>query len=245
MSECLAEAGPWLVALEPDHRFAQNMWIDSPAAWHLWASDAFVLCRSSRPLAELRKHLRRFTRLRRDTGDAWYYFRFWQADIMAALALRGPFELVGQLYAADCMATVLLPIEDRILELTRKDSVEIKETAPKLDQATWKAMGDAVERRFFHRLGQECVSQGAVDDSFAQAILRHLRDWGFSGHETIRSLALWWTTADGASLVSQPWVQNELAASRGMPDAVRADRLFNLAEDMADAANGTGDHATG
>ena len=240
----LGSAAPWLVALVPEAAFSRNLFTDSDAPWHLWKTEGIVLFHAALPFDGMMRHLRRFTRLRNDS-DAWYYFRFWQADIMGALAMRGPFELVHQIFGAKGIARVFLPVEGHILQLRPVPDVSPQHVVPRLDAATWQAFGRAVDFRFRYGLARDCVAQGDVSEDHAEAVLTHLKDWGFTGRNTTRALALWWTTAEGAHLLHQPWAQQELAASRGMPDTVRADRLRNLAEDMQDASEVGRAHAAG
>ena len=240
-AEELATVAPWLVMLDPDSRFTRNLWTDSKAPWHLWGTECCILLQSPMHLSDLRRHLRHFTRLEH-ADKGWHYLRYWQGDIMGALAMLGPFDLMGQLFAADGIHATLLPTEGSILALRPKAGATPHRAVPRLDTPTWDAMGRAVEYRFHHRLVQACVAQDAVPESYVRAVVDHLRDWGFTGRDALRTLALWWTSGAGAHLPAQPWIQDELKASHGMPDAIRADRLRNLAEDME--AKGM-DHAAG
>ncbi|MEM8849590.1 MAG: DUF4123 domain-containing protein [Pseudomonadota bacterium] len=235
----LADAAPWLVALDPDNRVARDLFTESPAPWHLWRSDALIVLQSSLSFDAMRRHLRRFTRLRRDTG-AWYYFRFWQPDLIGALAMRGPFTLPAMIFGADGVGAALLPTDGALLTLRPKPGIALSQTAPQLDTATWTALGDFVAARFFHRLRLDCAAQTHAPADHIDAVLDHLTAWDFQNRTTIRDLALWWCTRQGSQMLRETWAQDELAASRGMPDPIRADRLRNLADDRAEV-----DHAAG
>lgn len=75
--EDYGDTAPWLVELEEDHRLTRDLVTQSDAQWHLWGRDAGIFMRGAFTLADLRSHLRKFTKVRDDTG-AWFFFRFWE-----------------------------------------------------------------------------------------------------------------------------------------------------------------------
>ena len=78
----LQSVAPWLVRLQPGNRFARALFTRSPAPWHLWDAQPGIFLRSHADMAQLRAHLRHFTRLQDEKG-AWYYFRFWEPAVAA------------------------------------------------------------------------------------------------------------------------------------------------------------------
>lgn len=76
------DAGPWLVALDPSWPFSKHLLTRTDARWHLWGRTRPVLIRTALPFDALRQHLRRFVRMRLDSG-AMPFFRFWDAMILS------------------------------------------------------------------------------------------------------------------------------------------------------------------
>jgi len=84
----LKDHAPWLVRLDHDNAFTRSLFVKSDAGWFLWDSVPGVYLRSHVSLREMRQHLRKFTKVRDETGK-WYYFRFWEADCLKAVLLEG------------------------------------------------------------------------------------------------------------------------------------------------------------
>lgn len=78
----LQSVAPWLVRLQPGNRFTRALFTRSPAPWHLWDARPGIFLRSHADIAQLRAHLRHFTRLQDEKGT-WYYFRFWEPAVAA------------------------------------------------------------------------------------------------------------------------------------------------------------------
>ncbi|WP_168223050.1 DUF4123 domain-containing protein [Oceanicola sp. D3] len=75
-AEEAAETAPYLADLtvapdEPPSRFTTGF-----LKAH-WGRDTGLLIRSRGSFAEVRRHLRRFTKLRREADGRWFFFRFW------------------------------------------------------------------------------------------------------------------------------------------------------------------------
>ena len=81
--EDLRDVAHWLVRLEEDHRFTRGLFTRGEAPWEMWDAEPGVLLRGTVSLDDLRKHLRRFTKVR-DRAGRWTYFRFWEGDALAA-----------------------------------------------------------------------------------------------------------------------------------------------------------------
>jgi len=232
----LAEVAPYLVRLKAEENMTQQLLTDGDAPWHTWSDPIGLFLQSNLDFPDLRAHLRKFTRLPKwDTG-AWVLFRFWQADILAGLALRGPHDLTSALLHPSAVSRALLPCGDRFVIVEPDPDAPPRIDTPKLSQLTHEAMGKLVQVRFFHDLQYECIAQGEAPEAHVSRVLAELQSLGFSGRQSIRDLAHWWCTRDGAYAMKTDWAQTELHSTIGFPDLVRRDRLFNLVEDkIADA----------
>lgn len=81
----MAEAGPWLAALD-QHAAATRRFLDDPGTpWSIWGRDAAIFVRSRSDLAGLRHHSRKFVRIR-DPEDRWMFLRFWDPHVLLDLA---------------------------------------------------------------------------------------------------------------------------------------------------------------
>lgn len=80
--EEVQEYAPYLVELDPENSFCARLFM-SPDKMGLWESEPGIFLRSHVDFQTLRTHLRKFTRVR-DQSGAWYYFRFWDPAIMRA-----------------------------------------------------------------------------------------------------------------------------------------------------------------
>ncbi|OCX65726.1 hypothetical protein BFP70_08685 [Thioclava sp. SK-1] len=238
-AEVLGEIAPYLVRLKPGDDLTRDLLTDGQAPWHNWGEAIGVFLHSKSNLQDLRAHLRKFTRLPKwDTG-AWVLFRFWQADILAALALKGPYDLTSALLHPSAISRVMLPCGDRFVIVEPDPNAPPRVDRPILSQSTHKAMGRFVQARFFHDLHYDCLAQGEAPESHVSFVLIELQRLGFAGRQTLYDLAHWWCTRDGASVMKTVWAQSELEDTRGFPDLVRRDRLFNLVEEkIADAKQG-------
>lgn len=89
----LKNVAPWLVRLEEGNTFTRNMFTLSKAPWHLWGSESGIYLRSRGTLDDVWKHFRKLTKVQ-DENQKWYYFRFWERQILANLG-SGFFDDLG------------------------------------------------------------------------------------------------------------------------------------------------------
>ena len=82
-SDDLGAVAPWLVQLDRDTPLVRQLFTAGEGPRALWGADAGVFLRSALPLADLRAHLRRFTKVRADAEAAPVFFRFWEPRVMA------------------------------------------------------------------------------------------------------------------------------------------------------------------
>lgn len=84
----LRDVAPWLVRLDERHRFTRGLFIRGKAPWEMWDREPGILLRSARSLHDLRRHLRKFTKVQDEEGK-WFYFRFWERHVQEALIHGG------------------------------------------------------------------------------------------------------------------------------------------------------------
>lgn len=75
--QTLGSVAPYLVKLEETDPFTRRLFTRSDMPDALWNATPGVFIRTTRSLAELRRNLRKFTRVQDEDGK-WYYFRFWE-----------------------------------------------------------------------------------------------------------------------------------------------------------------------
>lgn len=79
--EELKERAPYLVKLEESHPFIRKLFTDLDPPFGLWRKELGIFIRSRADLKTLRNHFRKFVRIS-DKQGKWYYFRFWEKNIM-------------------------------------------------------------------------------------------------------------------------------------------------------------------
>lgn len=77
--EALSDVAPYLVELQEGNDFTRRMFTRSGRSSDLWDLEAGIFLRTRAEFDALWKHLRRFTRMRDEAGE-WYYFRFWETS---------------------------------------------------------------------------------------------------------------------------------------------------------------------
>ncbi|SFI92647.1 DUF4123 domain-containing protein [Jannaschia pohangensis] len=87
-AEELRDVAPWIVCLEEGHSFTRSLFTAGDGPSQHWDAEPGIFLKSLESLEEVRRHLRKFTRVR-DGHDRWIYFRFWESRSLAALALNG------------------------------------------------------------------------------------------------------------------------------------------------------------
>lgn len=222
---------PWIVRLEPGNEFTRFLFTRGRFAWHLWDLECGIFLRSDKTLARLWQHCRKFTRIR-DSAGKWYFFRFWDPGTLLALARSGNSDLIRGLLRSDCLAEAVL-IHDA--EAYRLRSVGPAMAGPCLSAAEWQVLADHAQRHFLGRLRKECLAQGGLSEAEIDALFEALLRYGFRSRAALRDIALWLSGPAGASALTADWARTELQASAGLADAIRVDRLKNLARDMAGA----------
>ena len=83
-AEASGVAAPFLVEVERGSRFLRELFTEGDAPWQRFGEATFVLLRSSAEFGEVRRHLRRFTKLLDDEGR-WFYLRFYEPKLLTAL----------------------------------------------------------------------------------------------------------------------------------------------------------------
>jgi hypothetical protein len=92
----LGEYAPYLIELAPDSSFTRNLFTCSDGIQGLWEKGLGIYIRSRAGFEDVRRHLRKFTRLR-DDDDQWHYFRFWESSILSVFTNEEAVELAEAL----------------------------------------------------------------------------------------------------------------------------------------------------
>ena len=84
----MGDVAPWLVQLDRNAPLLQALFSSDPKRRHpgaLWDTAPGICIAAPFDLARMRAHLRRFVRVRDETGH-WFYLRFWQPEVALDLA---------------------------------------------------------------------------------------------------------------------------------------------------------------
>lgn len=76
-AEALQSVAPYLVELREGNDFVRHLFTRSDRASDLWDLEPGLFIRSRGTPDEVWRHFRRFTRMRDEAGE-WFYFRFWE-----------------------------------------------------------------------------------------------------------------------------------------------------------------------
>lgn len=231
----LREHAPYLVELDSRNDLTRRLFTGTGGTRGLWHDDLGIFIRSRAGFAEMRRHLRKFTRIRRQDGQ-WYYFAFCDPGSLGWLALNGPWDFPDRLARPGLIREIFAFSDDlhvRIAPPDRAAAPAAPQSAFALDDATWASLGVFVETRFFRRLRAECLRIAKGAEARVDAALTLLAAEMFRSRPVLSDLAHWWSAADGAAVMDQPWARSELIASRDLPDDIRRDRLRNLSEEQA------------
>lgn len=83
----LSEVAPYLVRLERENPFTRRLFTRPGALGGLWGGEGGIFLLSHASLPEIRKQLRKYTRIRDEDGK-WYYYRFWEPRVFRANAVQ-------------------------------------------------------------------------------------------------------------------------------------------------------------
>lgn len=96
----LRDVAPYLVSLVEDDHFTRLLFTDAGMSNNLWPSDAGIFMRSHLSMDNMRRQLRKFTRIR-DEDDNWFYFRFWETAALEHAATAAGADFAARLWR-DC-----------------------------------------------------------------------------------------------------------------------------------------------
>ncbi len=107
-AEELRDVAPYIVRLEESNAFTRNLFTKGDSGWQMWDRKPGIYLRSPASLGEIRKHFRKFTKVRREDGK-WFYFRFWDRDAQEAMvhAARGALPEMERLFITSCQNPLL------------------------------------------------------------------------------------------------------------------------------------------
>lgn len=85
--EDLKNIAPWIVSLGIENLFTRNLFTKSNMPFHLWdeaiVSGGSMFCRSYMPIDEIKKHFRRFTQVKNESGKI-INISFWSPSFLSA-----------------------------------------------------------------------------------------------------------------------------------------------------------------
>ena len=149
----LSDAAPYLVPLEGgEDGVLRRLTTRSGAPGDLWDAGAAIFLRSAADPDDMRRHLRRFTRVRDETG-AWFALRFWDQSTLQALlqALTAHPGLLSRfLFLPDGtrVETLLAPRPDELQVMTNRMAAPLPSVPIRIDGALKAALAGGVIDRF-------------------------------------------------------------------------------------------------
>ena len=156
------DVAPYLVRLQEGHGFTRKLFSQGDAPWEMWDAGLGIFLRSQGTLDELRRHLRKFTRVQDDRagGAAWVYLRFWEPTLLTVLAARAA--AVGQFWEAFAFAGSIV-VTDPFLRRAQLIRLEVERGAARLpfviDGPMRAAMREQRIESFARRLGSELLKE--------------------------------------------------------------------------------------
>ncbi len=121
--EHLGDCAPWMGVLQPDSKVLQNLFTEGPAPWNWWTFWPGILFRPRRSPEDLRRHLRRLSRVTDAQGQA-YFLRFWEpqtAESLWASHAQDPSHVAWRF--GEDIAAVIWPTPDGIAKVELPDPV--------------------------------------------------------------------------------------------------------------------------
>lgn len=79
--DALKDVAPYIVELTEDNDFTRSLLTKGNAPWDLWDKELGIYIRSRAPLDELRQHFRKFTKIKDENGQ-WFFFRFYDPKVL-------------------------------------------------------------------------------------------------------------------------------------------------------------------
>lgn len=152
--EQLGDCAPWMGVLQPESKVLQNLFTEGPAPWHWWTSWPGILFRPRRSPEDLRRHLRRLSRVTDAQGRA-YFLRFWEpqtAESLWASHVQDPSHVAWRF--GEDVAAVIWPTPDGIARVELPEPVAagplpergIDTYRPLFRAARWKNFTDRISR---------------------------------------------------------------------------------------------------
>ncbi|QOL80523.1 DUF4123 domain-containing protein [Pseudooceanicola spongiae] len=206
------DVAPWIVRLEQNNRFTRSIFTEGEGSSDLWDRDASLLLRSPMSLEALRRHFRKFTKVR-DTEGKWFYLRFWTESFWAAIASTP--DLMGHPIAAGLLQDIsllILKVEQGnacwTVTPTRSDQPRPGRIA--IDDDLRGALNAEIDRRRVNdeiRYALSGANPGKMTFQEGYNLLKRLRSWliqcGFSQSDQ-RGTAMR-LLVDKSLLQGNPW----------------------------------------
>ncbi|WP_235263474.1 DUF4123 domain-containing protein [Nitrincola sp. A-D6] len=211
----ISNHAPYLVELEQDHRFTRQLFTGPQGILGLWEKSLGIFIRTRTEFAELRHHLRKFTRLQNEQGKG-YFFRFWEKTSLPALTHGQPAELAEALlqdssYLGQCWL-IPLPEDHKVITFKRHPDRHGQPTRPaKITEEILTALNTHIEqfqdqqmiKNVLKRFDDHELTPPAPDQAHLLNMLTLLRTEGFSDKEKRQDAIDSYTQAYSLGLADQ------------------------------------------
>lgn len=234
----LANVAPYLMPLTVDTLFTRRLFNDDGRFWSLWPHGCGIFLQSTVPIVEIRRNLRRFTKLME--GDRWVFLRLAEPRTLVALLLGMPPDLRGRLFKG--IESIIAIDPDEGLAIKAQCSDPPGTSAPCVEPRL-KAVLDAATRARFARqivrFCQETLADRPAPEAkdkygFGRAAFRAAALAGLHDRYAVllASAAAWCAQSADASWISR---QTDLIEMPGISQIEKARAMLRRAhQDMRD-----------
>jgi hypothetical protein len=226
-AETLADVAPYLVQLAPDGMITRRLFRSDLGHLSLWDAAPAIFLRSPADIDTLRHHLRRFNRVQ-DADGTWLYLRMAEADCLYHIAAHLPPDQAAWLLPPPLVPAAIVHgrgvwthfgvVPDAAIPPARRIVISPPVMA---------ALSVMAVEQFLYLHRRALVATGRMTADLFDATVVAFEAEGLADRRAVAE-ALAWTADLGRNPMADPAAPAELAASRGLPDAVRLDRLRNL-----------------
>ena len=204
--EELKERAPYLVRLEEGNDFTRKLFTQLNPPLGLWDKELGIYLRSRASFMQLRKHLRKFTRIQ-DQNRKWFLFRFWdsRASFEIFRMIRENKDDVFNFFYSEnvILISTLLAITTKKISLIKPALIDDGEVKPFVFT---KEKQDILNKNYGHRFEQEFaqklfdttignrnwlgIDTVAPIESMTHVIANSLKSAGFTRRDEIAKIAV-------------------------------------------------------
>lgn len=148
----LKDVAPWVVRLEESSSFTRCLFTSGKASWQMWDAEFGIFVRSEQQLSDLRRALRKFTKVK-DQNGKWFYFRFWEPDYMNGILRNGDERTVARMLALGTIFTFDTQLETMTVFRDATGPSDLSHAVFHLRETDLEALAMVSARRFARRVG--------------------------------------------------------------------------------------------